>query len=102
MELAKPIAEISQNIQINIKLASDKKNELESGKFTMDDLEYRLNITQVTLDPRQLGHPRTVCTDPTCTKVITVDGLSIVDYVTHCHPHWYLMKKNFVKFNKPI
>jgi hypothetical protein len=36
MVLAKPIAEISQQIQTNIKLAGDKKQELASGKFDDD------------------------------------------------------------------
>lgn len=56
MELAKPIAEISQNIQINIKLATDKKNELESGNFTIKDLQSKLMITQIDLQPVQLGN----------------------------------------------
>lgn len=56
MELAKPIAEISQNIQINIKLAKDKKNELESGNFTVNDLQSKLMITQIDLQPVKLGN----------------------------------------------
>lgn len=56
MELARPIAEISQNIQINIKLAIDKKNELESGNFTVNDLQNKLMITQIDLQPKILGN----------------------------------------------
>lgn len=55
MELARPIAEISQNIQINIKLANDKKHELESGNFTVNDLQSKLMITQIDLKPTPLG-----------------------------------------------
>lgn len=87
MELAKPIAEISQNIQINIKLATDRKNELESGNFSMNDLKSRINITQIDLVPKPLGYPRTVCTDPSCTKAIVMGEISKIDYITHCHPH---------------
>ena len=90
LELAKPIAEISQNIQTNIKLASDKKKELQNGNFDLEDLKKRLQITQIGLEPNLLGYPRTVCTDPSCTRVITIGESTKVDYVTHCHPHCYL------------
>lgn len=90
MELARPIAEISQNIQINIKLANDKKNELNAGDFTMGDLHKKVMITQIDLVPRKLGHPRTVCTAPECTRVVQIGVTSKVDYITHCHPHCYL------------
>lgn len=56
MELARPIAEISQNIQINIKLAMDKKNELENGHFNEKDLQNELMITQIDLQPKGLGN----------------------------------------------
>ena len=55
MELARPIAEISQNIQTNINLAKDKKKELENGNFTLDDLKSKLMIDQVDLQPSKLG-----------------------------------------------
>jgi hypothetical protein len=89
-ELAKPIAEISQNIQINLKLTQDKKNELEKGKFTLRDLNQSLYITQIDLMPKPLGYPRTVCTSSECTRVVSIGQMTKVDYVTHCHPHCFL------------
>ena len=91
MVLAKPIAEISQQIQINIKLAGDKKQELASGKFDDDvkGLEKKLHIPQTDLKSKQLGHPRTVCTAAECITKIGVGENTKVNYTQWCHPHWY-------------
>jgi hypothetical protein len=90
MALSKPIAEISQNIQLNIKLANDKKEDLTRQGSSIDDLKDRLNIPQVDLEPVSLAHPRTVCTQSKCTKIIKFRNIDKTDYVTHCHPHCYL------------
>ncbi|CAF3572212.1 unnamed protein product, partial [Rotaria socialis] len=90
MELCKPIAEISQNIQLNIKLAQDRKQELAANELSINELKDKLHIPQVELVPISLDYPRTVCTQPKCTKVVTSNGITKVDYLTHCHPHCYL------------
>jgi hypothetical protein len=91
MVLAKPIAEISQQIQTNIKLAGDKKKELESGKFDDDikGLEKKLCIPQTDLKSNPLNHPRTVCTAAECIKKIGVGQNTKINYTQWCHPHWY-------------
>ena len=91
MVLAKPIAEISQQIQTNIKLASEKKQELASGKFDDDirGLEKKLNIPQTDLKRRDLDHPRTVCTASECITQIGIGEKTKVNYTQWCHPHWY-------------
>lgn len=67
----------------------------------MNDLQNKLNITQIDLQPRKLGHPRTVCTDPSCTRVIQMGEISKVDYVTHCHPHCHLDGVKQESINNP-
>ena len=91
MVLAKPIAEISQQIQTNIKLAGDKKKELASGKFDNDikGLEKNLRIPQTDLKPKDLNHPRTVCTASECITKIGVGEKTKINYTQWCHPHWY-------------
>ena len=42
-----------------------------------------------------LGHTRTVCTNKKCTKVITINGIEKVDYVSHCHSHCYLIRVEY-------
>jgi hypothetical protein len=102
MVLAKPIAEISQQIQTNIKLAGDKKKELESGKFDKDikDLEKKMRIPQQDLKSKPLGFPRTVCTDSNCITKIGVGEKTKVNYTQWCHPQWYyffsLTEKHFI------
>ncbi len=93
MVLAKHIAEISQQIQTNIKLAGDKKKELESGKFDKDikDLEKNLRIPQQDLKPKPLGFPRTVCTDSNCITKIGVGDKTKINYTQWCHPQWYFL-----------
>ena len=91
MVLAKPTAEISQQIQTNIKLAGDKKKELESGKFDKDikDLEKNLRIPQQDLKSIPLGFPRTVCTASECITKIGVGEKTKINYTQWCHPQWY-------------
>ena len=93
IELAKPLAEISQNIQTNIKLADDKKKELQSLDFSSYDansLNDELYIKQISFESKNLTRPRTVCTDVKCTKVVKIGGVDSVDYIQHCHPECYL------------
>jgi GTP-binding protein EngB required for normal cell division len=90
MELCKPIAEISQNIQLNIRLAQDKIQELKAHELSIDELKDKLNIPQVDLEPQSLDYPRTVCTQLKCTKAVKFNNIVKTDYVTHCHPRCYL------------
>jgi hypothetical protein len=93
MVLAKPIAEISQQIQTNIKLAGDKRQELASGKFDDDvrGLEKKLRIPQQDLKSKPLGYPRTVCTDSKCITKIGVGEKTKINYTQWCHPQWYFL-----------
>lgn len=90
MELSKPIAEITQNIQTNIKLAEDRKKELAENRLSLNELKDKLNIPQMDLEPVSLDYPRTVCTQSKCTKVVKFKNIEKIDYITHCHPHCYL------------
>ncbi|CAF4944788.1 unnamed protein product, partial [Rotaria sp. Silwood1] len=87
MQLSTPIAQISQNIQLNIKLAQDRKKELAANELSINELKDKLNIPQVDLEPVSLDYPRTVCTQSKCTKVVKFKNIEKIDYVTHCHPH---------------
>ncbi|CAF1523415.1 unnamed protein product, partial [Rotaria sordida] len=87
MQLCTPIAQISQNIQLNIKLAQDRKKELAANELSINELKDTLNIPQVDLEPVSLDYPRTVCTQSKCTKVVKFKNIEKIDYVKHCHPH---------------
>lgn len=62
MELCKPVLELSQNIQLNIKLAQDRRQELAANKLSINELKNKLNIPQLDLHSESLDYPRTVCT----------------------------------------
>jgi hypothetical protein len=85
LELAKPIAEVARNIQLNIKTLEDKQSELNSTISTLKDLDDKLYIEQTDLDSEPLGFPRTVCTSSKCIDVINFNGNSRQYYKTHCH-----------------
>ncbi|CAG8746627.1 15725_t:CDS:1, partial [Funneliformis caledonium] len=91
--LSKPLAEIGQLIQVNISLIREQQNDIENFSQSIEQLEDRLYIPQIDLEPVQLGYPRTVCTSQGCVEVLTIEennSLKKVNYKTHCHPRCYL------------
>ncbi|CAG8633017.1 24111_t:CDS:2 [Dentiscutata erythropus] len=92
MSLSKPLAEICQNIQVNIALSEEKREEIKKFGSTIADLEGKLHIPQIDLEPVQLNFPRTVCTSASCVKTLTIGKTEMkkIDYITHCHKQCYL------------
>ncbi|GES75094.1 P-loop containing nucleoside triphosphate hydrolase [Rhizophagus clarus] len=90
--LSKPLAEIGQLIQTNIKLIKEQQNEIANSNQTIEELKDRLYIPQIDLEPVTLGYPRTVCTSISCVRSVQIDQTNItkIDYITHCHRHCYL------------
>ena len=84
-ELAKPIAEVTRNIQVNIKIAQEKQEEIQSNDEYMKDLDTRLYLEQIDLESSPLPCPRTVCTSSKCVEIIKCNGLERQYYKTHCH-----------------
>ncbi|PKC66902.1 hypothetical protein RhiirA1_379475 [Rhizophagus irregularis] len=90
--LSKPLAEIGQLIQTNIKLIKEQQNEIKNSAKTIEELKENLYIPQIDLEPVTLGYPRTVCTSISCVESLQIEqtNISKVNYVTHCHDHCYL------------
>ncbi|CAI2171856.1 14214_t:CDS:10 [Funneliformis geosporum] len=91
--LSKPLAEIGQLIQVNISLIREQQNDIENFSQSIEQLEDRLYIPQLDLEPVQLGYPRTVCTSKCCVEVLTIgenNSLKKKNYKTHCHTRCYL------------
>jgi predicted GTPase len=86
ISLAKPLAEITRNIEKNIKICEDRVNELASGDLSIAELKKKLCVPAVDLERFDLGHPRTVCTSSECVEVVN----QAVVYITHCHEKCYL------------
>jgi hypothetical protein len=69
-DLAKPISDIMQKNETNIKLSKDKMFEIKNIDSSVDDLKKHLFIEQIDLEPSQLNYPRTVCTNSSCVQII--------------------------------
>ncbi|CAB4492071.1 unnamed protein product [Rhizophagus irregularis] len=90
--LSKPLAEIGQLIQTNIKLIKEQQSEIANSNQTIEELKDQLYIPQIDLEPVTLGYPRTVCTSISCVRSLQIDGTNVskIDYITHCHQRCYL------------
>ena len=85
-KLSRPIGEIAILIQENIELAKRHKNDVMSYNTPIPQI-----VPQKDAKIVLLGHPRAVCTNDKCIKMIIVDGQQKVDYASHCHPHCLLI-----------
>lgn len=91
VNLSRPIAEISQNIQTNIAVLEDKIKEVTSSEQSIQELLKNLYIPKINIEQKILDYPRTVCTSSKCTEVVSnEDGIKKIHYKTHCHEHCYL------------
>ncbi|PKY42980.1 hypothetical protein RhiirA4_540780 [Rhizophagus irregularis] len=99
--LSKPLAEIEQLIQINIKLVKEKQKELENFNQITEEFKDKLNILQLKLEPIALEYPRTVCTNSNCIKFLQIKQTNIktIDYATHCCPSCNLTNIRCDKIN---
>ncbi|CAG8596056.1 12067_t:CDS:1 [Ambispora leptoticha] len=88
--LSKPLAEMGQLIQMNISKIQDQQKEIANSTQTIGQLEDRLYIEQIDLEPMQLGYPRTVCTSHNCVKVLSIGSRKKINYKTNCHERCYL------------
>ncbi|RIA85229.1 hypothetical protein C1645_782329, partial [Glomus cerebriforme] len=103
--LSKPLAEIGQLIQMNINLIRQKQGEIDSSSKTIKELQDRLYILQIDLEPVKLGYPRTVCTNNSCVELKQIERTNSIktDYVKHCCPHCFLrFSKSNVVNNKTL
>ncbi|PNP52300.1 hypothetical protein THARTR1_07080 [Trichoderma harzianum] len=93
LELTKPMASISENIQKNIQLCETKKVEVRGTKLTANNLRRKLRLERIQFKAIKLDRPRTVCKSPTCCDFKDSglnDGVVVTIYKTHCHPECYL------------
>ncbi|CAG2178360.1 unnamed protein product, partial [Oppiella nova] len=89
LNLTKPMADISKNVQTNIAIINDKMIEITSSKEAQKGLHDKLRVTINDLIPVKLDYQRTVCTSSTCVwyRKIPETTISKIDYITTCHKH---------------
>ncbi|GBG82397.1 hypothetical protein CBR_g34773 [Chara braunii] len=99
--LARPLGDISKVIQINKNLIEDKMSEDVSDINHIEDLKKKLFVPSVDLEYRELTQPHTVCAADSCREIITVGGLSKIDYQTRCHEPCFLVNVGVETLNNP-
>ena len=88
--LTQPLAEIAQNIQDNIKVLDQRKQEILDNENNIQLLKGKLYIPELDLQVNTLPYPATICADKSCCTAYTVAGISKFHYSQRCHPHCYL------------
>uniref|UniRef100_A0A183CF25 G domain-containing protein n=1 Tax=Globodera pallida TaxID=36090 RepID=A0A183CF25_GLOPA len=85
VDLTRPLAAISQQIQDNLSRIKDHKESISRGEQEKTS-ESILHTVQFV----PLNHPRTVCTSDRCTEAIKTPAEQIKLHRRHCHAHCYL------------
>ncbi|EFX02788.1 aaa ATPase domain containing protein [Grosmannia clavigera kw1407] len=78
-ELTKPMTNISQTINTNIKVCSDQMEELRDTRLSGGKLFERLQVPKVHLKSVKLDRPRTVCRNKDCIE-FRDNGTGAVEY----------------------
>ena len=101
-ELTKPMADISQIINTNIKLLGDQIAELGDTKLSGTKLRQRLQVPKVHLRAVKLPRPRTVCRNKDCVEWRD-DGTGSLKgvYKKPCHDPCYLNNVEVDRINCP-
>uniref|UniRef100_A0AC35GCA2 G domain-containing protein n=1 Tax=Panagrolaimus sp. PS1159 TaxID=55785 RepID=A0AC35GCA2_9BILA len=103
LQLAKPLADINDLIETNIKVYNDRKNEIENTAATIDELKNKLLIPQVGIKTEPLPYPMTVCTGEKCieTQSIPNSEQRQTIYKQICHDHCQLDNVDPERFPEP-
>jgi GTP-binding protein EngB required for normal cell division len=90
--LSKPLADVNEMIESNIKIINDRKRDLNNTKDDLWELGKKLTITRIGWEVKPLPYPKTVCTELKCTERETIQNTNQnrTIYKTICHDHCYL------------
>ncbi|CAF5038208.1 unnamed protein product [Rotaria sp. Silwood1] len=84
-KLSRPIAETARLIEENIQLAKEcKEKVLDNSQIASQ------GILQNNATVKRLQHPRTVCTNEKCCRVIQEGDETKMEYLSICHDVCYL------------
>ncbi|CAF4046964.1 unnamed protein product [Rotaria sp. Silwood1] len=84
-KLSRPIAETARLIEENIQLAKECKEKVLSNSVIVSQ-----GIPQNNAEVKRLRHPRTVCADKKCCRVIQDGNQQKLEYLSICHDVCYL------------
>uniref|UniRef100_A0AC34GTH8 G domain-containing protein n=1 Tax=Panagrolaimus sp. ES5 TaxID=591445 RepID=A0AC34GTH8_9BILA len=103
LQLAKPLADINDLIETNIKVYKDRQAEIENTAATIEDLQNKLLIPQVGITTEHLSYPMTVCTGPKCIETQSIPNSEQLQtiYTQICHDHCQLDNVDPERFPEP-
>lgn len=87
LKLTRPLAEIARNIHTNKTIVQEETEELKKTRANIDDLKKKLMTPRTFIEMTSLDYPMTVCSDSSCVRIWTVEGVKTTEYVTVCHDH---------------
>uniref|UniRef100_A0AC35GX90 G domain-containing protein n=1 Tax=Panagrolaimus sp. PS1159 TaxID=55785 RepID=A0AC35GX90_9BILA len=103
LHLAKPLADVNELIESNIKVFDDRKKDLYNTANDLNALKKKLKVTQIGIEVKSLDYPKTVCAAQRCIetqRLGNTEQLQVV-YKTICHDHCYLTGVNVEKVPEP-
>uniref|UniRef100_A0AC35GTP7 G domain-containing protein n=1 Tax=Panagrolaimus sp. PS1159 TaxID=55785 RepID=A0AC35GTP7_9BILA len=92
LHLAKPLADVNELIETNIKIFDDRKKDLQNTSNNLNDLKKKLKISQVGIKIIPLSYPKTVCAAQECIETQRLPNTEQYQtiYKQICHDHCYL------------
>ncbi|XP_065172202.1 uncharacterized protein [Atheta coriaria] len=90
LELAKPLADLSDLTEDNVRAIQKHIENIARENITAEELKQKLYIPAVGLDVRDLQKPVTVCAAGQCTETYVVGDIKKNHYKQRCHNPCYL------------
>lgn len=88
--LRKPLADITEIIQINLEVLQEHKNKVKSSADNISELQKHLYTPVIKLENIPLTKPQTVCGSYSCSTVHDYKGQTQIEYTMECHSPCYL------------
>ncbi|KAJ3103087.1 hexokinase A [Phlyctochytrium planicorne] len=101
--IAYVLMKIARSIDDNVAAIEAKKIEVKKKEKLGEDLQKELMVEARFAKVIPLEKPRTVCTNPTCSRIISTDKVSTSDQIQHdtCHDHCHVEAVTLNVINHP-
>ncbi|GAB6028998.1 hypothetical protein CHUAL_004787 [Chamberlinius hualienensis] len=85
LDLSGPLADIMDNVSLNIAILNKHKSEIEEQGESLVTLEKKLYIPIVKMEVVPFEKPQTACTSAACSEIQSVEGVQRYVNKTTCH-----------------
>uniref|UniRef100_A0AC35G8Y5 Uncharacterized protein n=1 Tax=Panagrolaimus sp. PS1159 TaxID=55785 RepID=A0AC35G8Y5_9BILA len=103
LHLAKPLADVNELIESNIKVFNDRKADLKNTATSMDEIKKKIKISKIAIEIKPLDYPKTVCASERCIETVKLPNTEQLQTVYRqiCHDHCYLIGVDVEKVPEP-